>query len=168
MVKLKKPRGTGGLRMHLPLQGLAQVKLQKQQVEQQVEQQMDRQVERQKKLLTLAAALLLLVALGLSGCGGLGGDNASGANRLVVSLTATPEHVMIDNGNRHVWNGATITINGKYRYTSPVVPRGGSSYHLGDFADATGRHFDPAKQTLRSLAIEVQDLGGVKPSRFVW
>lgn len=110
----------------------------------------------------LFAALMIV---SISACG-----NANESNQvdLIVALSATPEHIMIDNGNSYVWNNAKITINNHYVYESDVIPRGGTSLNLTEFTKPDGTSFNPKKNRLYSVSIYVPDALDGKRGIFKW
>mgnify|MGYP000309460714 CR=1 FL=1 len=110
-------------------------------------------------------SIIALLVISISACGNtLQSDRV----KLIVALTATPEHIMIDNGNAYVWNDVKITINKDYFYESPLIPRGGSSYNLADFTKLDGTRFDPKQNRFRSLTIYVPEAMDGKPGYFTW
>ncbi len=88
--------------------------------------------------------------------------------QLIAALTATPEHLMIDNGNASVWKDVRITINGEYVYESEIIPRGGTSLNLSEFTKGNGISFDPKKNRMRKVSIYVPDALDGKPGLFTW
>lgn len=108
-------------------------------------------------------AVLLIISI--CGCGKV---NESDEVDLIIALSATPEHIMIDNGNSYVWNNAKITINNSYFYESDMIPRGGTSLNLTEFSKQDGTAFDPKKNRLYSVSIYVPDALDGKPGVFNW
>jgi hypothetical protein len=110
----------------------------------------------------LFAALLII---SISACGNA---NESDKVDLIVALSATPEHIMIDNGNSYVWNNAKITINNRYIYESEMIPRGGTSLNLTKFTKQDGTSFNPKKDRLYSVSIYVPEALDGKHGVFNW
>lgn len=108
-------------------------------------------------------AVLLIISI--CGCGKV---NESDEVDLIIALSATPEHIMIDNGNSYVWNNAKITINNSYFYESDMIPRGSTSLNLTEFTKQNGTAFDPKKNRLYSVSIYVPDALDGKPGAFNW
>ncbi len=108
--------------------------------------------------------LISLLMLSISACGTA---NESDKVDLIVALSATPEHIMIDNGNSYVWNNAKITINNRYFYESDI-PRGGTSLNLTEFTKQDGTSFNPKKNRLYHVSIYVPDALDGKPGVFNW
>lgn len=105
-----------------------------------------------------------LLMISISACGNA---NESDKVDLIVALSATPEHIMIDNGNSYVWNNAKITINNNYFYESDI-PRGGTSLNLSEFIKQDGTSFNPKKNQLYRVSIYVPDALDGKPGVFNW
>ena len=105
-----------------------------------------------------------LLMISISACG-----NANDSDKvdLIVALSATPEHIMIDNGNSYVWNNAKITINNRYVYESDI-PRGGTSLNLTEFTKQDGTSFNPKKNRLYHVSIYVPDALDGKHGVFNW
>ncbi|CAG7642794.1 hypothetical protein ACFQI7_10915 [Paenibacillus allorhizosphaerae] len=119
---------------------------------------------RLKRLLTPAALSVLLL---LAACSGPE-SSPPGDPGLMVKLSFSRKHVMIDNGNDFVWKDASMEINNKFRYVTALLPRGASSIPLSEFRDEDGHPFDPQQGKPHRLTLQVKEGAGGKPGTWVW
>ena len=117
-----------------------------------------------KRLRTPAGivAMLLLSACSASESAGVGDPG------LMVKLSFSPNHVMVDNGNDYVWKGVSVELNGKYRYATEVLPRGASSIPFSEFRDEAGNAFERRQSAPHRMTLRVKEGFGGKPGTWQW
>jgi hypothetical protein len=108
---------------------------------------------------------VLLAMLFLNGCSA---EDETDQVRLVASIAATNQHLIIQNGDPVVWRDVTITIDGTYAYHADWISRGAQSIHFSRFVDRSGRPYSPSLLKLRSVSILVPDFANGKDGVFEW
>ncbi|CAG7618103.1 hypothetical protein PAESOLCIP111_02083 [Paenibacillus solanacearum] len=117
-----------------------------------------------KRLLTPAGIVAVLL---LSACSA-SGSSESGDPGLMVKLSFSPNHVMVDNGNDFVWKGVSVELNGTYRYAAEVLPRGASSIPFSEFRDEAGNAFERRLSVPHRMTLRVKEGFGGKPGTWQW
>lgn len=114
-----------------------------------------------RKIGLLGWAILLI----LSGCSYA---NESKQLPLIASITATNQHLIVQNGDPVVWNNVTITIDDQYTYHAEQVPRGGESIPFTKFINKNGEALQPGLLKFRKVMINVPNFVGDKDGIFKW
>lgn len=114
------------------------------------------------KKIALSGWVLLIL---LTGCGR---ESNSEQLRLNASITATNQHLMIQNGDPVVWKNVTVTIDDHFTYHAEYMPRGGESIPLDKFVDENGDAFEPGLLKFRKVIIYVPNFVGGKDGIFKW
>ncbi|MCZ8522504.1 MULTISPECIES: hypothetical protein [Paenibacillus] len=109
---------------------------------------------------------LLAACLLLGSCGPAGERPATPG--LLAGLTFAKSHILLENGNDFVWNGVTITLNGRYVYRTDSMPRGTSALPFDEFRDRDGHSFDRSRMTPHDLVIDAAAGFDGQPGRYEW